>query len=108
MNYKVEISSNFIKEAKKLSKKYNSLKLELKLLGESLSNNPTQGISLGNNVYKVRMTIASKAKGKSGGARIITFVKVENEVVYLLSIYNKRTKDVITDKEILTLLQDYL
>ena len=34
--------------------------------------NPTQGTDLGGGVYKVRMAIAAKGKGKSGGARVIT------------------------------------
>ena len=108
MSYSVELTDNFKKEAKKLIKKQASLKEEIKVLGQSLEENPKQGTSLGNNVYKIRLSIASKQKGKSGGARIITFVKVENETIYFLTIYSKGEKDTINDNEIKLLLENYI
>lgn len=108
MNYKIELTDNFKKEAKKLIKKYASLKDEIVELAETLKTNPKQGVSLGNEVYKIRIAIASKNQGKSGGARIISFVKVENNIVYLLSIFNKGDKDSISDKEIKLLLEGFL
>ncbi|MDX1919215.1 MAG: hypothetical protein SFU25_00605 [Candidatus Caenarcaniphilales bacterium] len=33
---------------------------------------PNLGTFLGNNCYKIRLSIKSKSKGKSGGARVIT------------------------------------
>lgn len=50
------------------------------------------------------MTISSKGKGKSGGSRVITCVKVVADSVYLLSIYDKGDKDNISDKELDSLL----
>ena len=76
MSYKIELSSNFKKEAKRLIKKYPSLKTELTVLFTELEENPTIGIPLGNDIYKIRLAIASKNKGKSGGARVLSFVKV--------------------------------
>ena len=108
MSYKVELSANFKKEAKKLTKKYPSLKTELTNLFALLENNPTTGIHLGNNIYKIRLAIASKNKGRSGGARVMSFVKVTDTAVLLFSIYNKGDKDSITDEEIEQLLKDYL
>jgi mRNA-degrading endonuclease RelE of RelBE toxin-antitoxin system len=108
MIYKVVLSPTFIKEAKRLIKKYPSLKVELKLFGEDLSQNPNQGIALGNDVYKTRLSIASKNKGKSGGARIIYFVKISNIEIILLTIYNKGEKDTISDEEIKSILQGFL
>lgn len=84
MSYKIQTTPPFEKQAKKLARKYPSLKTDLLLLIESLETNPEQGTSLGNNFYKIRLAIKSKAKGKSGGARIITFVKVVKETVFLL------------------------
>ncbi|NJM93826.1 MAG: type II toxin-antitoxin system RelE/ParE family toxin [Cytophagales bacterium] len=56
-------------------------------------------------VYKVRLAIASKGKGKSGGARVITFVKVVKEKVYLVSIFDKGELDNLTKEQILELLR---
>jgi mRNA-degrading endonuclease RelE of RelBE toxin-antitoxin system len=108
MSYKIELTDNFKKEAKKLIKKYASLRTEIVELGKELAENPTTGTPLGNDVYKIRLAIAAKNKGKSGGARLISFVKIIDETVFLLSIYNKGEKDTISDKEIEVLLQDYL
>jgi hypothetical protein len=58
------------------------------------------GIALGNDCYKIRMAISSKAKGKSEGARIITYVKITMRTVFLLSIYDKSVAENISDKEI--------
>ena len=108
MNYNVELSANFKKEAKKLSKKYPSLKSELAALFIELEKNPTFGTPLGNDIYKIRLAIASKNKGKSGGARVLSFVKVIQTTVLLFSIYSKSEIDNFTDKQIQLLMKDYL
>ena len=108
MSYKIELTDNFKKEAKKLIKKYASLRTEIAELGKELAENPTTGTPLGNDVYKIRLAIASKNKGKSSGARVISFVKIIDETVFLLSIYNKGEVDSLTDKEIKELIKDYL
>jgi mRNA-degrading endonuclease RelE of RelBE toxin-antitoxin system len=108
MGYKVELSENFKREAKRLVKKYPSLKTELDELFGHLEENPTMGTPLGNDIYKIRLAVASKNAGKSGGARVMSFVQVTATTVLLFSIYNKGEKDSISDKEIKALLKDYL
>jgi mRNA-degrading endonuclease RelE of RelBE toxin-antitoxin system len=104
MSYEIVAIPNFRKELKKLAKKYPSLKEDFGVLLESLEVNPLQGVSLGNNCYKIRMAIASKGKGKSGGSRVITFVKISQTTVYLLSVYDKSEKENISDSELKELL----
>ena len=60
---------------------------------------------MGNNCFKIRLSIASKGKGKSGGGRIITFVKVLETTVYLLTIYDKSEQENINDKDLEELLK---
>ncbi len=72
MNFNVIPSNKFKKEAKRLIKKFPSIKKELADLGTTLTNEPETGTPLGNNTYKIRLAIKSKGKGKSGGARVIT------------------------------------
>jgi hypothetical protein len=62
------------------------------------------GTPIGNNCYKVRLSISSKGKGKSGGARVITCVIVKEAEVFLLYIYDKSEQSTISDKELLQLL----
>lgn len=100
MNYSVYTIPLFDKQAKRLAKKYPSLKQDLTDLAEALTIDPLQGIALGNNFYKVRLAVGSKQKGKAGGARVITFVKVLRNSVYLASIFDKSEKSTITDNEL--------
>jgi mRNA-degrading endonuclease RelE of RelBE toxin-antitoxin system len=108
MNFEVELSPNFTKELKRLVKKYPSLKSEIKEIVNQLQENPTQGIHLGNDVYKIRFSIASKGRGKSGGGRIISLVKVIDNMVVLLTIYDKGDIDTIKDHHIQILMEPYL
>ncbi|MEO0734372.1 MAG: hypothetical protein AAFZ52_16165 [Bacteroidota bacterium] len=97
MSYSVTITEDFAKSAKRLSKKYKSLKNDLASLIEELKENPYLGDRISRKVYKIRLAIKSKGRGKSGGARVITYVSVEIEnkkegdtiVTYLLEIYDK-------------------
>jgi hypothetical protein len=106
MSYEITPTDNFNREVKNLAKKYLSLADDLEILENELSKNPTFGNNLGNNVYKVRMAIASKGKGKSGVAKIISYVYVVGEKVFLLSVFDKNEKENISDKEIKQLLKD--
>ena len=105
MNYEVIATQRFKRDIKKLSKKYSSLKIEFANLIASLEKQPEQGTSLGNHCFKIRLSISSKGKGKSGGARVITHIFIEDEKVFLLTIYDKSEKENITDKELKELLQ---
>ena len=100
MSYKVDTITLFNKQAKRLSRKYPSLKNDLSELISILAQEPTLGVALGNNFYKIRLAITAKAKGKSGGARVITYVKVMATTVYLSAIYDKSEISSISDREL--------
>lgn len=92
MNVTIIPDPEFKRQAKRLAKKYHSLKGDLITLQNELMANPYTGVDLGNNTRKVRMAILSKGKGKSGGARVITYVVNQlgdNYSVRLLTIYDK-------------------
>lgn len=105
MSYKVKAIPKFEKELKRLVKKFPSLKSEYLKLVLSLKENPDQGTSLGSDCYKIRLSIASKGKGKSGGARVITCVKIVETNVYLLTIFDKSEHENIPDKDLKELLK---
>lgn len=85
----------FMRQFKRLSKKYKSLVNDIIVLRNELIENPDQGTDLGNGVRKVRMAIASKGKGKSGGARVLTLNVLVSEAadkelrITFLTIYDK-------------------
>jgi len=103
MNYEIVTTKTFRKKVKELSKKYHSLKNDLEEFEKELLKNPEMGDNLGGNVRKVRMAIASKNKGKSGGARVITchfFVDIAHTDIYLLAIYDKGEQGTISSHKI--------
>jgi mRNA-degrading endonuclease RelE of RelBE toxin-antitoxin system len=105
MSYEILTIPPFDKQLKRLAKKYPSLKSDFAKLLESLALEPKQGSSLGNNCYKIRFTITSKGKGKSGGARVITNFVITENTVFLISIYDKSEMENLTDKELKELLK---
>ena len=105
MKYNVYPTPSFKREAKRLVKKYISLKEELLILESEIKNNPRVGTDLGNNTYKIRIAIKSKNKGKSGGARVITYVITEEHEIYLLKIYDKSELENISVKELRLLIE---
>lgn len=107
MNYSIVLDETFEREVKRLSKRYVSLKEDLKELRNELEQNPLAGTDLGGGFRKIRMRIASKGKGKSGGARVITFtviVAIDETEVNLLYIYDKAECSNISSKELEELL----
>lgn len=104
--FEIIITPKFLRLLKRLQKKYPSLKEELTRLGQQLRANPYLGTPIGNNCYKIRIAIASKGKGKSGGARTITHIVVQEEKVYFLSIYDKSEMENLPDNEILKLIKE--
>ncbi|TDG36540.1 hypothetical protein EZJ43_08465 [Pedobacter changchengzhani] len=92
-------SKVFIKKAKQLKKKHPSLVNELHHLELELSKNLKLGIDLGNGVFKIRLAVKSKGKGKSGGYRVITYLQTENQV-NLIYIYDKSEEATITKADI--------
>lgn len=102
-------TTEFFRQMKALKKKYPSLSKDYAVLLEELSDNPFAGVDLGSGVRKVRMAIASKGKGKSGGARVITYNVTQEEQhihIDLLTIYDKSEISNVTDAYINSLIKE--
>lgn len=106
MSYSVVLTPRFKRQAKKLLKKYVSLATELQTFEQDLIDNPVQGQSLGQNVYKIRVSVKSKGKGKSGGLRVITYLITDEEEIYLLTIYDKSEMESIDNKTLKEMIKE--
>lgn len=110
MNVKIDFLPEFMRLAKPLWKKYASFEKDYLLLLDELRSNPFVGIPLGEGVRKVRMTISSKGKGKSGGARVLTYSvnkESDDEIkVTLLSIYDKSKISNVSDDYLSSLIKE--
>lgn len=92
MNFEVIPTPEFERSFKALAKRHRSLKNDLKDFVRLLQTNPFQGVELSPDIRKIRLAITSKGKGKSGGARVITYNVLMAETsgrVYLMNIYDK-------------------
>lgn len=108
MKYSIKPVPSFLKELKRLSKRYVSIKKDVLALGRSLQMNPNQGVDLGRGLRKICMVITSKGRCKSSGVRVITLNVVfdaDSVEILLVSIYDKAERENITMKEIETLLE---
>lgn len=76
---------------------------------KSIKENPLQGDEITKNIRKIRMAIGSKGKGKSGGARVITFnilTDVQNGQVVLLLIYDKEDASTVKTNVVKQMVRD--
>ena len=108
MSCRIKYLPEFGHELKRLSKRHRSIKDDYANLLTQLRANPTMGTDLGGGIRKIRMAISSKGKGKSGGARVITYnivAKVDGITVVLVTIYDKSERSNIEKREIVALLK---
>ena len=94
---KVRISEDFKVAYKRLKKRHRSLEADFERLLFSLQENPCQGVELTGGVRKIRMSITSKRRGRSGGARVIIRAKVVEDELQLLYIYDKADYENISE-----------
>ncbi|MBC6611453.1 type II toxin-antitoxin system RelE/ParE family toxin [Hymenobacter sp. BT507] len=105
MSFDIKLTSSFKRQLRPLLKRYWSLIEDLSTLEQDLKSNPQVGEPLGKDCYKVRMRIKAKQTGKSGSARVITCVKVVDNQIFLLSIYDKSDQASISTTELTDLLE---
>jgi mRNA-degrading endonuclease RelE of RelBE toxin-antitoxin system len=110
MPTKVTSSAYFDKEFKYLLRKYPSVRAELGVLTDQLRNDQRPGDKLqgiGYETYKVRLRNRAARKGKSGGFRVIYYVRLADHVA-LLTIYTKTQQQDISAADIQQIIEDYL
>lgn len=111
MNFEVLLTKDFIKRLKALAKRYHSIKADILEFEQSISKNPFQGVEIAPGVRKIRMAITSKGKGKSAGARIITYTiisSVETGKVVLFDIYDKSDTSSVDSQMIFKLISQFI
>ena len=108
MSCRISYLPEFERELKRLAKRYRSMKDDYASLLKQIKDNPAAGIDLGDGIRKIRMAITAKGKGKSGGARVITYnvvTKVEDNEVVLVTIYDKAEVSSISKRDIVSRLR---
>ena len=110
MKVSFDYLDEFERGARALRKKYPSFEKDFDEFLDELEKNPFSGESLGKHTYKNRMAIASKGKGKSGGARVITYnlqqTSKDDILITLMAIYDKSEIDNVSDAYLRSLVQE--
>jgi mRNA-degrading endonuclease RelE of RelBE toxin-antitoxin system len=105
MNFQIIPTNRFKKDVLELKKSYPYIFSDLKELNKILKANERAGMSLGNNLYKIRLKCSDIVKGKRSGYRVISYVVAEKQIIRLLTIYIKSKKVDIKKDEIIQLLK---
>jgi hypothetical protein len=104
MSYEILTVEEFRRDVKKLHKKYRSIKKDILNLIQRLEEDASIGIDLGSNLYKIRVR-NSDIGGKSGGYRVIYYVRLSHNRIYLLVMYAKSQKETINTRQLEPILE---
>lgn len=100
-DFDVITTDTFLKAATELRKKYPNIKNDFFELMKKLKKDPTTGnYSIGSGIYKVRMRIADKNKGERDGARVIIEVRIVDNTVYVVYVYDKSEMSNVNDQQL--------
>jgi mRNA-degrading endonuclease RelE of RelBE toxin-antitoxin system len=105
----VESTSTFTRNLRNLAKKYRSIRNDIQPVIEQLERGELPGdriSGIGYEVFKVRVRNSDIHKGKSGGYRMIYYVKTENGII-LLTVYAKSEQSNILADEITGIILEY-
>lgn len=105
----VEVSSVFRRNLRKLAKKYRNIKKDIQPIIKALSQGELPGDqipSVNYPVFKLRVRNLDVQKGKSGGYRLIYYLKTDTGII-LLTLYTKSEKVNISPEDIRQIIEDY-
>jgi len=109
--YDIIITPTFEKEYKKLKRRFPRIDKDFEMFLDEVEHCGDLGTAIpdvvkdGNKVFKKRVRNSSARKSKRGGFRVIKYLLVEDNSVYLLDIYSKTDQDDITAGNIKALLR---
>lgn len=106
MSFEVRTTPDFERSLKRVAKKHRSIREDISALIQQLEQEPHLGVQLRTNLYKIRLNISSLNKGKSGGARVITYVLVSRETVFLAEIFIKSESETIDEDSMIKRLTE--
>lgn len=105
----VEAAPTFTKNLRSLAKKYRSIRDDIQPVIEQLERGELPGdqiSGIGYDVFNLRVKNSDIQKGKSGGYRMIYYVKTAKGII-LLTVYAKSEKADIPADEIMGIIVEY-
>jgi mRNA-degrading endonuclease RelE of RelBE toxin-antitoxin system len=105
----VEATIAFQRNLRKLAKKYRSIRQDVQPIIETLQSGELPGdqvSGVGYTLFKVRVKNSDIQKGKSGGYRVIYYLKTSTNII-LVTIYSKSEQEDITAEEIRDIITEF-
>jgi mRNA-degrading endonuclease RelE of RelBE toxin-antitoxin system len=105
----VEASPTFNRNLRTLAKKYRNIRSDIQPIANKLKQGELPGEEIpgiGFEVFKVRVRNSDVQKGKSGGYRLIYYVKTETSII-LLTIYTKSEQADVPADSIRGIIAEY-
>jgi mRNA-degrading endonuclease RelE of RelBE toxin-antitoxin system len=105
----VELAQEFVRRLKQLIKKYRHALDDVQGLIKQLENGEVLGDQIqgtGYPVYKVRLRSSDLSRGKSGGYRVIYYLKTPENII-LITLYIKTEQADISGAEIRRLIDEF-
>ncbi|MEH1864185.1 MAG: type II toxin-antitoxin system RelE/ParE family toxin [Nostoc sp.] len=105
----VQASPTFKRNIRALAKKYRSIRNDIQPVIEQLQQGELPGDQIpgvGYAIFKLRVRNSDAQKGKSGGYRLIYYVKTATGII-LLTVYTKSEQVDIAAKDIQSIIAEY-
>ena len=105
----LEVSSDFKRNLRALSKRYRHIRSDLEPLLAQLQTGDCPGDQISGityAVFKVRLRNTDAQRGKSGGYRVIYYLKTKAKII-LVTIYSKSDQGDISDQTICQIIENH-
>ena len=105
-NLAIKDTDTFNKAVKNLKKRFRNIEQDWLTFVNSIQTDDDLGICLGDGIYKTRIANSNKQSGKSGGYRLISYLKLVENELYLIYIYDKSDFENLSESKIDQLILD--
>lgn len=105
----IEVSSDFKRNLRTLAKRYRHIRSDLEPLLAQLRTGACPGDQISGiayAVFKVRLGNTDAQRGKSGGYRVIYYLKTKTRII-LVTIYSKSDQGDISDRTICQIIESH-
>lgn len=105
----VEVTAKFQRNLRTLARKYRSIRQDIQPIIEQLEAGELPGDQIsgvGYTIFKLRVKNSDIQKGKSGGYRVIYYLKTSTNII-LLTIYTKSEQEDISAEEIQQIIAEF-
>ena len=102
-------TSEFKRNLRQLSRRYRSIRQDIETVISKLESDETPGDQVGGvgyTVFKVRVKNSDNKKGKSGGYRVIYYLRTATHTT-LVTVYSKSDQSDVESSELQRIIRDY-